>query len=198
MAHLERCPKGSGALRGSKRSLLSILDVYRWLLFWGSFFIEKEGPSELNQFLHSRPCDLSSLLCHSGLSSFLFPLCLLFPLPWPTWRGAQKGPGLSGAQKGHFCYSVYVTRWSLFGGISFLEKEGPSELNKFLHSCPAIFPLFFVIAQILNVQVQILIVQVQMFGLDATRLLTVAPRIYRYLRGFIDIYLILPFRRVLS
>ena len=115
--HLERCPKGSGALRGSKRSLL------------------------------------------------------LFSLR-----------------------NQVITFWRVF----FSGKRRPSELNKFLHSCPAIFPLFFVIAQILNVQVQILTVQVQMFGLDATRLLTVAPRIYRYLRGFIDIYLILPFRRVLS
>ena len=115
--HLERCPKGSGALRGSKRSLL------------------------------------------------------LFSLR-----------------------NQVITFWRVF----FSGKRRPSELNKFLHSCPAIFPLFFVIAQILNVQVQILIVQVQMFGLDATRLLTVAPRIYRYLRGFIDIYLILPFRRVVS
>ena len=62
-----------------------------------------------------------------------------------TWRGTRKGPGLSKAQKGHFCYSVYVTRWSLFGGSFFLEKEGPSELNKFMHSRFVIFPFFFVI-----------------------------------------------------
>ena len=125
-----------------------------------------------------------------------------FPMPWLT-KSAHlerypKGSGaLQGSKRSLLLFSLrnqVITFWRMF----FLENESPSELNKCLHSCPAIFPLFFVIAQILNVQVQILTVQVQMFGLDATRLSTVAPRIYRYLRGLIDIYLILPFRRVLS
>ena len=118
------------------------------------------------------------------------------------WAGAlgevpkrvRGSPGLKKVTFEHSGRLQVITFWRVF----FSGKRRPSELNKFLHSCPAIFPLFFVIAQILNVQVQILTVQVQMFGLDATRLLTVAPRIYRYLRGFIDIYLILPFRWVLS
>ena len=79
--HLERCPKGSGALRGSKRSLLLFSLRNQVITFWRVFFSGKRRPSELNKFLHSCPA-IFPLFCVILVSlpfSFLFVFSFLRP-----------------------------------------------------------------------------------------------------------------------
>jgi hypothetical protein len=80
-AHLERYPKGSGALQGSKRSLLLFSLRNQVITFWRVFFSGKRRPSELNKFLHSCPA-IFPLFCVILVSlpfSFLFVFSFLRP-----------------------------------------------------------------------------------------------------------------------